>query len=106
MPKTETTRNKDLKSANILGQNLKYLRLKNGFTLEDMQLKIGLKSKSAYRAYEVALAFPPAEVLLLISEMFDVSIDSLIKQKLFEGEVSWSESIERRLRYIENHLML
>lgn len=61
---------------NFFGQNLRFIRKKNGETLESLAL--GLKiSKSAISDYETGKSLPSLEVSEKISIFFKISIDTL-----------------------------
>ena len=65
----------------IAGQNLKYLRKLRGWTQEEFANKLGIK-RSLIGAYEEERAEPRLEVLEVISDMFKVSLDELLRQDL------------------------
>ena len=65
----------------IAGQNLKYLRKLRGWTQEEFANKLGIK-RSLIGAYEEERAEPRLEVLEVISDMFKVSLDELLRRDL------------------------
>lgn len=67
----------------IAGQNLKYLRKLRGWTQEEFAKKLGIK-RSLIGAYEEERADPRLEVLEVISDMFKVSLDELLRNDLSE----------------------
>ena len=62
-----------------LALNLKLLRKKRGFSMEEMAKILRLKGKSSYFAYESGTANPKLQTLIILSELYKVSIDDLIK---------------------------
>ena len=86
---------------NYFKTNLKYLRIQKGLSLENIADIIGLKGKSGVFAYESGLAEPPIEKLLKLSEVYEVSIDTLIKKNLSNGEVGWEQELMNRIKRIE-----
>jgi len=62
-------------------QNLKYLRKQKGWTQQEFADKLGIK-RSLLGAYEEERAEPRTEVLELVSDMFRVSIDDLLRRDL------------------------
>jgi transcriptional regulator with XRE-family HTH domain len=69
----------------IVSSNIKYLRKSNHLTQEQLAEKIGIK-RSLLGAYEEGRADPRLNNLLKISEIFNVSVDSLISEDVSEFE--------------------
>lgn len=65
----------------VAGQNLKYLRKLKGWTQEEFANKLGIK-RSLIGAYEEERADPRLEVLEVISDMFKVTLDELLRKDL------------------------
>lgn len=65
----------------IAGQNLKYLRKLRGWTQEEFANKLGIK-RSLIGAYEEERAEPRLEVLEIMSDMFKVTLDELLRKDL------------------------
>ena len=65
----------------IVSQNIKFLRKKSRLTQEQMAQKIGIK-RSLLGAYEEGRADPRLNNLLKISEIFSVSVDSMISKDI------------------------
>ncbi len=65
----------------IAGQNLKYLRKLRGWTQEEFANKLRIK-RSLIGAYEEERAEPRLEVLEIISDMFKVTLDELLRKDL------------------------
>jgi transcriptional regulator with XRE-family HTH domain len=65
----------------IACQNLKFLRKQKGWTQQEFADKLGIK-RSLLGAYEEERAEPRTEVLELVSDMFRVSIDDLLRRDL------------------------
>lgn len=59
------------------GNNLKTLRLQNGFTQAQVAQKLGV-TKSVISAYETGLRLPSYDILINISKIFKVSTDYLL----------------------------
>lgn len=60
------------------GEKLKQLRENNGWTLNDVIEKLGIKTISTYSNYEYGLREPSYEMLKKIANMYEVSIDYLL----------------------------
>ncbi|MES5954462.1 helix-turn-helix transcriptional regulator [Bacillus fungorum] len=70
-----------------LGQQLKRLRESKGFAQEDVAKKIGVTRQAVYK-WENDKSCPDIENLILLSEMYNVTLDELIK-----GNQSFKEKI-------------
>ena len=66
------------KQMSILSQNLRFLRKKEALSQEKLAQQIS-RSRSCYQKYEEGKTEPPINVLLSLSEFYNVSIDHLIK---------------------------
>jgi transcriptional regulator with XRE-family HTH domain len=77
----------------VAGQNLKYLRKLRGWTQEEFAKKLGIK-RSLLGAYEEERADPRLEVLEIISNMFKVTLDELLRTDL--GETKGSNYLAKR----------
>ncbi len=65
----------------LAGQNLKYLRKFRGWTQEEFANKLGIK-RSLLGAYEEERADPRLEVLEVISNMFKITLDELLRSDI------------------------
>lgn len=61
-----------------IGQNLIFLRKREGKTLEEMAELLLLKGKSSYKAYEEDRALPDIHKLMKLASFFDVSLENLV----------------------------
>jgi len=59
------------------GKFIAELRKEHGFTQEDLGERIGVTNKTISR-WETGVYLPPADMLLVMSELFDVSINELL----------------------------
>ncbi len=64
----------------VAAQNLKYLRKLRGWTQEEFANKLKIK-RSLLGAYEEERAEPRLEVLEMVSDMFRLSLDELLRKK-------------------------
>lgn len=85
----------------IFGRRLKELRLNRGFTQEDMEYKLGM-NRANISNYERDVALPPADTLIKIADIFNVSTDYLLGREKDDDE-SPSYWKERALK-TENEL--
>ena len=65
----------------MAGKNLKYLRKLRGWTQEEFSNKLNIK-RSLIGAYEEERADPRLEVLEIISDMFKITLDELLRKDL------------------------
>ena len=63
--------------------NIKFLRKRKGFTQDDIAAKLGMK-RSTLSGYENNIANPGVNVLILFSDFFRISVDTLIRINLKE----------------------
>jgi len=82
-----------LVAMSVAGQNLKYLRKLRGWTQDEFANKLGIK-RSLVGAYEEERAEPRLEVLEVMSDMFKVTLDELLRSDL--SEVKGSNYLVKR----------
>lgn len=68
-----------------LNNNLKYLRKMNNMKQEDVAEALGYKSYTTISKWEDGVSTPNIESLVKLSDMYDVSIDSMINTNLSEN---------------------
>jgi len=61
-------------------KNLKELRLVNKFTQIELSKKVGV-NQSSYSDWERGVSRPEYETLVLLADIFDVSVDELFGRK-------------------------
>ena len=76
------------------GPNVKILRQRRGRSQEEVSIGLDVK-RSSWSGYENGTAEPPFEVLLRVSEYFQVSIDKLLKFDLTALSESQLSTLER-----------
>lgn len=65
----------------ILQENLHYLRVEARYSQADLAQKLGI-SRHTYLNYETGIRIPTLEAMRRISEFYNVSIDSMLKESL------------------------
>jgi len=91
-------------SQSFAGQNLKYLRKLKGLTQEEFAQKLQIK-RSLLGAYEEERAEPRVDVLEVVSDLFRVSLDDLLRRDLGESKGNYL-SRRRQLKMAgENNLI-
>lgn len=86
-----------------ISEKIQQLRKKNGFSQEQLAEKLEV-SRQAVSKWENGTSFPDIEKLVLISELFQVSTDSLVKdEEVFKPNqlVQQSIHIQRKLYIID-----
>ena len=92
-----------------LGTNIRELRLKKGYTQEQLAYELGVSSQTVSR-WENGTTYPDIVMLPIIAELFDTSIDNLMgyakvcstaERETFFSEVRMLETSERILRHRE-----
>ena len=78
----------------FLKENIKLLRKRRKRSQEDVSATIGI-TRSAYNSYENGVAEPGIQVLLKISDFFQVNIDKLLRVDLSTIADSQLEQMER-----------
>lgn len=73
-----------------LGDKLARLRKENNYTQEQLAALLGV-SRQAVSKWESDLAFPETEKLLRISELYDCSLDYLLKDRPSDNETRQNE---------------
>lgn len=91
-------------SQSFAGKNLKYLRKLRGLTQEEFALKLNIK-RSLLGAYEEERAEPRLDVLEIISDTFQVSLDDLLRKDLSENKSSYIVKRRQQKLASENNLI-
>lgn len=63
---------------NTLGERLKELREKRGWTKTYVANRIGIKTLSTYANYEYGLREPDNETLMRLADLYEISMDSIL----------------------------
>ena len=79
-----------------IGQFIAELRKEHGLTQEQLGERMGVSNKTVSR-WETGVYLPPADALLTMSEMFDVSINEILSGKRLSKE-EYTEAAEENLR--------
>jgi transcriptional regulator with XRE-family HTH domain len=76
-----------MKTVSILAHNIKTLRKFKGWSQEALALKLDVK-RSNIAAYEAKNVEPRLRIILKMADLFQVSINTLITQKLKEEDIT------------------
>lgn len=81
----------------IVSNNIKFLRKRDHLTQEQLAKKIGIK-RSLVGAYEEGRADPRLNNLLKMSELFKVSVDTLISRDISNSsDTTWENEVKTRI---------
>ena len=87
------------------GLNLKYLRKLRGWTQEEFANKLNIK-RSLIGAYEEERADPRLDVLEIVSEVFDLSLDELLLKDLSgSGTSYWMKRRNQKMMTADRNLI-
>ena len=76
-----------MKTVSILAHNIKTLRKFKGWSQEALALKLDVK-RSNIAAYEAKNVEPRLRIILKMADLFEISINTLITQKLKEEDLT------------------
>lgn len=71
----------------ILGNNIRYLRLKNGYSQEDISSKLGYRSYTTVQKWENESIYPPVKVVQRLSALFGVDTNDLLNKDLTSVDI-------------------
>lgn len=89
---------------NDFGRRLENLREKNGYTKKEISYKLGFTA-NVYGSYERGDRRPSLETIIKLAELYDVSLDYLIRGKEYQNETTSSKNtseLELLIRYFNN----
>ncbi len=87
----------------MLKDNLKKLRKKNGFSQEELSIKLNVVRQTISK-WEQGLSVPDAEMLISISEVLDIPVSTLLGENLSESKVDDLKVISEKLEIINLQL--
>lgn len=68
-----------------LGENIRYLRLKNHMSQDELAEKLGYKSYTTIQKWESGVSEPPIKKLKDISLLFGVDMDTIMNDDIFRS---------------------
>ncbi len=66
----------------LLQDNLRFLRGRDGYSINEIAKNLGIKNRSTYYAWERGDSQPSLSMILKIAKTYDVSLDELLQQDL------------------------
>lgn len=76
----------NVKTDTTLAEYLKYLRIKKNMTQQEVADKIGV-CRSAYTYYETGKTEPNLKILSELADLFEVSLDEMIRNRKTRSEI-------------------
>lgn len=86
------------------GKRLENLREKNGFTKKEISFKLGFTA-NVYGSYERGDRRPSLETIIKLADLYDVSLDYLIRGKEYQSQNTSNidtSKLERLIHYFIN----
>lgn len=87
----------------MLKDNLKKLRKKNGFSQEELSIKLNVVRQTISK-WEQGLSVPDAEMLISISKLFQTPVSKILGENIEEKEESDIKVISEKLEVINDKL--
>lgn len=84
----------DLKAT---GAQIKLLRIKNGFSVHDIQTIFGFEYPQAVYAWEQGKNIPTVDNLLVLAHLFDVTIEEIVIQHMVDVDVPCTSNMIEKL---------
>lgn len=66
----------------MLKDNIKNLRIKKGWSQQDLAVKAGLSYNAVTKLEQGAAIYPRLDTLLKLADVFNITIDELIGRKI------------------------
>ncbi|WP_297630753.1 helix-turn-helix transcriptional regulator [uncultured Clostridium sp.] len=83
-----------------IAERLRYFRERSGYSQEDLAKKLNI-SRQSISKWELGKSTPDINYIIQMSEIYDVSLDELLKGEEKKGEVINSEIKEKDLSIIK-----
>lgn len=74
-----------------LGENIRFLRTKKGYSQDDIANKLGYKSFTTIQKWESGVSEPPLKALKKLSEIFNIDMNDLATKKLSTDTSSYND---------------
>ena len=80
-----------------LGENIRFLRTKKGYSQDDIANMLGYKSFTTIQKWESGVSEPPLKALKKISEIFNIDMNDLATKKL-----SYNTNEDNNIYYLDD----
>ena len=80
-----------------LGENIRFLRTKKGYSQDDIANMLGYKSFTTIQKWESGVSEPPLKALKKLSEIFNIDMNDLATKKL-----SYNTNEDNNVYYLDD----
>ena len=80
-----------------LGENIRFLRTKKGYSQDDIANMLGYKSFTTIQKWEYGVSEPPLKALKKLSEIFNIDMNDLATKKL-----SYNTNEDNNVYYLDD----
>lgn len=80
-----------------LGENIRFLRTKKGYSQDDIANMLGYKSFTTIQKWESGVSEPPLKALKKLSEIFNIDMNDLATKKL-----SYNANEDNNVYYLDD----
>ena len=80
-----------------LGENIRFLRTKKGYSQDDIANMLGYKSFTTKKKWESGVSEPPLKALKKLSEIFNIDMNDLATKKL-----SYNTNEDNNIYYLDD----
>ncbi|MEQ2379508.1 helix-turn-helix domain-containing protein [Lachnospira rogosae (ex Hitch et al. 2025)] len=80
-----------------LGENIRFLRTKKGYSQDDIANMLGYKSFTTIQKWESGVSEPPLKALKKLSEIFNIDMNDLATKKL-----SYNTNEDNNIYYLDD----
>ena len=80
-----------------LGENIRFLRTKKGYSQDDIANMLGYKSFTTIQKWESGVSEPPLKALKKLSEIFNIGMNDLATKKL-----SYNTNEDNNVYYLDD----
>ena len=87
----------------MLKENIKSLRKSKGLSQEELAIKLNVVRQTISK-WEQGLSVPDAEMLILLSEVFETPVSALLGENISESKVYDLKAISEKLEIINLQL--
>ena len=88
----------------VIGNNLRRLRIENGYSIEEIREFLCLGSVQAVYKYEYGTSYPPGDTLLALMEIYHTDVEDIVGVNEEDLESSscfiWIHLIAGLIRYL------
>lgn len=87
----------------MLSENIKVIRKSKGLSQEELAIKLSVVRQTVSK-WEQGLSVPDSDILILISEVFETSVSTLLGETVIETKVDDLKAISEKLEIINLQL--